>query len=180
RLEPDVLYYHLYASALAARLSTLGLPARRVHMVAGPLYLESPVIRPVERMLWRMDHVTICGTRCTSQLYGQLGCPPHRRPVATCGVDTDRFSPHLPVAAARQATDETAWRDLRATIRADLGIPADAFVVVMVAYVYPPKRLVHRGRGIKGHDVLLAAWRRFHASHPDSHLLLVGGEIGRA
>lgn len=174
RLEPDVLYYHLYASALAARLGTVGLPVRRVHMVAGPLYLESPVIRPIERMLWRMDHVTICGTTFTSQLYGQLGCPPHRRPVATCGVDTDRFSPHRPLAE-QNATDETARLDQRARIRADLGIPADAFVVVMVAYVYPPKRLVHRGRGIKGHDVLLTAWRRFHASHPNSHLLLVGG-----
>ena len=44
-LRPDVVHYHLYASALAARLSTLGLRLGRVHMVAGPLYLESRVIR---------------------------------------------------------------------------------------------------------------------------------------
>lgn len=175
RLEPDVVTYHLYASALAARLSTVGLPVRRVHMVAGPLYLESPMIRPIERLLWRMDHVTICGTEFTSKLYGRLGCPPRRRPVATCGVDTDRFSPAFLSITDRQPADGSARLELRAKVRAELGIPADAFVVVMVAYVYPPKRLVHRGRGIKGHDVLLTAWRRFHASHPDSHLLLVGG-----
>jgi glycosyltransferase involved in cell wall biosynthesis len=45
----------------------------------------------------------------------------------------------------------------------------------MVAFVYAPKQLTYNGRGIKGHDVLLTAWRSFHARHPRSHLLLVGG-----
>lgn len=175
RLEPDVVNYHLYASALAGRLSTIGLPVRRVHMVAGPLYLESPIIRPIERLLWRLDHLTICGTGFTSEFYGQLGCPPSRRPVATCGVDTDRFSPAWSTGTPPGSPDDSSERELRAKARAEIGIPAGDFLVVMVAYVYPPKRLVHRGVGIKGHDVLLSAWRRFHASHPDSHLLLVGG-----
>ncbi|GAB3141655.1 hypothetical protein GCM10027290_14750 [Micromonospora sonneratiae] len=231
RLRPDVLNYHLYASALAARISTVGLPLRRVHMVAGPLYLESPVIRPVERHLWRLDHVTICGTDYTARLYGELGCPPARRPVATCGVDTDHFHPARPLTSASAnpqavgtgtdpqpvgigtdpqpvgiGTDPqpvgigigqaagagphpprpTAPRsvpvprtfrasELKAKARAELGIPQDAFVVIMVAYVYPPKRLAYQGQGIKGHDVLLTAWRSFRARRPRAHLLLVGG-----
>ena len=50
-LTPDVLHYHLYASALATRLASVRLAVPRVHMVAGPLYLESPLIRagPNER-----------------------------------------------------------------------------------------------------------------------------------
>ncbi|MGW0433345.1 glycosyltransferase [Micromonospora sp. NPDC003197] len=178
-LRPDVVKYHLYASALAARLSTVGLPVRRAHMVAGPLYLESPVIRPVERRLWRLDHVTICGTDYTARLYGELGCPPDRRPVATCGVDTDHFDP-VPLAGPRTgpvppSIPRPRMTDLRAKARAELGIPQDAFVAIMVAYVYPPKRLAHQGRGIKGHDVLLTAWRSFQARTPRAHLLLVGG-----
>ncbi|MGI5215735.1 glycosyltransferase [Plantactinospora sp. CA-290183] len=172
RLRPDVLHYHLYASALAARVATLGLPVRRVHMVAGPLFLESPLIRPVERLLWRLDHVTICGTAHTSGLYGALGCPPARRPVATYGVDPAHFA-----APRTTAPDDPAGAgrdEVRAKSRAELGIDADAFLVVMVAYVYPPKRLAHRGRAIKGHDVLLAAWQTFRAGHPRAHLLLVG------
>lgn len=191
-LRPDAVIYHLYASALATRLSALGLPLRRIHMVAGPLYLESPVIRPVERLLWRLDHLTICGTAYTSQRYGRLGCPPQRRPVATCGVDTDRFAPAAgpdpaapasPTALAGSVGRIAEQRDAspaarlerRTKARAELGIPAEAFLTVMVAYVYPPKRLAHRGRGIKGHDVLLPAWRLFRDRHPDAHLLLVGG-----
>ncbi|WP_422770204.1 glycosyltransferase family 4 protein [Plantactinospora sp. WMMC1484] len=176
RLRPDVLHYHLYASALAARLSTPGLPVRRVHMVAGPLFLESALIRPVERVLWRLDHLTICGTEHTSRRYGDLGCPAPRRPVATYGVDPAHFAPSWSIADRDgTATAAPASREvLRAKIRADLGIDQDAFLAVMVAYVYPPKRLAHNGRAIKGHDVLLAAWRTFHGRHPRTHLLLVG------
>jgi glycosyltransferase involved in cell wall biosynthesis len=180
RLRPDVLQYHLYASALAARLSTLGLPLRRVHMVAGPLYLESPLIRPVERLLWRLDHVTICGTAFTSKLYGTLGCPPDRRPVATYGVDTDHFDPAGDDESAPRRRDPGRLAERRAKVRAEFGVAEDAFLVVMIAYVYPPKRLVHRGRGIKGHDVLLEAWQRFRSHHPRAHLLLVGGGWGSA
>ncbi|MDZ5447619.1 glycosyltransferase family 4 protein [Micromonospora sp. 4G57] len=168
--RPDVLHYHLYASALATRFATLRLPARRVHMSAGPLYLESPTIRPVERLLWRLDDTVICGTAYTSELYGRLGVPADRRPVVTYGVDTDRFSVRPPDGAPGGHRDE-----VRAKARAELGIDQDAFVAIMVAYVYAPRRLAHHGRGIKGHDVLLAAWRTFHARHPRSRLLLVGG-----
>ena len=178
RLRPDAVQYHLYASALAARLSTLGLPVRRIHSVAGPLYLESPLIHPVERLLWRLDDVIICGTQFTSTCYAALGCPAARRPVATYGVNTDHFAP--PTDAALAPGGRALPTNRRAKARADLGIAQDAFVVVMVAYVYPPRRLVHRGRGIKGHDVLLEAWRAFRRHRPQAHLLLVGGGYGPA
>ncbi|MEE3920665.1 glycosyltransferase family 4 protein [Micromonospora sp. BRA006-A] len=171
RLRPDALKYHLYASALAARFASLRLPLRRVHMVAGPLYPESPLIKIVERALWRLDHVTICGTGHTSGLYGALGCPAPRRPVVTYGARAAHFA-ELEGSAGR--------REVRAKARAELGIEEDAFVVIMVAYVYPPRRLVHKGRGIRGHDVLLAAWREFRADHPDARLLLVGAGFSPA
>ncbi|WP_422739395.1 glycosyltransferase [Micromonospora sp. WMMD729] len=163
RLRPDVVQYHLIASAYAVRLATVGMPVRRVHMVAGPAYLESRLVRSVERFMWRLDDVVICGCRYASARYGELGCPPQRRPVAVYGVDTDAFSP------------DATRPDQRAKVRAELGIDQGAFLAVMVSYVYPPKRLVHSGRGVKGHEVLLAAWRTFRRRHPDAHLLLVGG-----
>jgi glycosyltransferase involved in cell wall biosynthesis len=169
RLCPDVLNYHLYSSALAARLVAVGLPARRVHMVAGPLYLESPVIRPVERHLWRMDHVTICCTEHISGLYRELGCPAERRPVAQYGTDLTYFNPDWATSGQRTGTVER-----RAKARAEVGLTEGDFLVVMVAYVYVPKRLAHNGRGFKGQDVLLSAWPSFHARHPRSHLMLIG------
>lgn len=166
-LRPDAVLYHLYASALATRITTLGLPAARVHMIAGPLFLESPLIRSVERHLWRLDDLTVCGTAATSRLYQEIGCPPAQRTVITYGVDTDHFDPAGPPTTRRAA-------------RAELGLRADAFVAILVAFVYPPRGLVHRGRGIKGHDVLLTAWDTFAARHPEAQLLLVGGGWGPA
>jgi glycosyltransferase involved in cell wall biosynthesis len=162
----DGVLYHLYATALAIRLTTWGLGLRRVHMIAGPLFLESPVIAAVERLLWRLDSHIICGSRYIFELYRALGAQPHRMSVTPYGVDAAQFAP----GAAEQ----------RAAARRELGLPLEGLVVVMVSYVYAPKRLVHRGRAIKGHEVLLRAWEGFHRQHPDATLLLVGSGFDAA
>lgn len=167
--RPDVLHYHLYASALAARICSLGLKFARVHMVAGPLYLESPLIRVVERLLMWRDSVLIAGSQHTLEQYKRLGLPANRLEYVPYGVNTSAFRP--PNAGEIQEA------------RAELNLPADFFVVILAAYVYGPKRLVHRHSGIKGHDILLAAWQNFAESKKDVQLLLVGGgfdSIGRA
>lgn len=165
-LAPDVVLYHLYASAVAVRLAAAGLPPARVHMVAGPLYLESRPIRAVERWLVRLDTVTICGSAATAARYRRLGRPAALGPVVPYGVDTTRFRP--PADGARRAAREA------------LGLAPTTLVVVMVALFYAPKRLVHRGRGIKGHHTLLRAWEEFHRAHPDTRLVLVGGGFDAA
>ncbi|MFF5230793.1 glycosyltransferase [Dactylosporangium sp. NPDC000521] len=165
-LDPDVLHYHLYASALAARIASLGLPARRVHMVPGPLFLESPLIRTVERVLCRRDEVVISGSEHTATLYRAIGMPDSRVVPIHYGTDMEHFSP-----------PSDAYR---AACRAAFGLRDTTFTACMVAYVYPPKRLTHRGRGIKGHDILLTAWRRFRRDAPDSRLILLGGGFDAA
>ncbi|WFE61046.1 glycosyltransferase family 4 protein [Micromonospora sp. WMMD712] len=170
-LRPDVLNYHLYAAALAARAAAFRLPLRRVHMVAGPLYLESPVVRPVERLLWRLDDLIICCTQHISTHYRALGCPAERRPVAQYGVDLGHFDP---ARVGPTGTADPTRATARASVRAELGLDDDVFVALMVANTYTPKRIAFRGQNIKGHDVLLAAWRDFHAAHPRSRLLMAG------
>ncbi len=165
---PDVVLYHLYASALATRIASLGLDVPRVHMVAGPLYLESRPIRLVERALHRRDTHLIAGSAYTARAYRAIGRPARTMSTIPYGVDLERFRPG----------DRGA--------RESLGIPATAFVAIMVAYVYAPKQSVFPGVGVKGHEVLLDAWERHAASHPESVLLLVGsgfdesGEAHRA
>ncbi|MTD58033.1 glycosyltransferase [Amycolatopsis pithecellobii] len=166
RLSPDVLHYHLYASALAARLAGIGLGVPKVHMVAGPLYLESGPIRTAERLLSRLDSVTIGGSEFTARRYRELGRPHGRYPAIPYGLDTQYFQP--------------LGERTRTGTRTILGVDQGSFVVVMIALVYAPKRLVCGGRGIKGHDVLISAWRKFHAEHPDSRLILVGSGFDEA
>jgi glycosyltransferase involved in cell wall biosynthesis len=164
--RPDVVHYHLYASALAVRFATVGTGIARVHMVAGPLYLESPLIRAAERLLVRLDDVTIGGSDHTADLYRALGRGGDTVRSVPYGVDTDRFTP--PADALRQESREA------------LGVADDELLVVMIAYVYAPKTAVHTDRGIKGHDVLLEAWRRFVADGRRARLLLVGAGFDAA
>ncbi|EIV93297.1 glycosyltransferase [Frankia sp. QA3] len=165
-LGVDVVHYHLYASALAARLATLGTRITRVHMVAGPLYLDNTLIRRVERVLCRLDHLLIASSADIRQRYAALGLPAHRMRTLSYGVDLERFTP---------ADDER-----RRAARAELGLAEDEFVAVCVAYFYPPKRLVHPGQGVKGHEVLLAAWARFAERGGRGTLILLGGGYGEA
>ncbi|WP_283098783.1 glycosyltransferase [Frankia sp. AgB32] len=165
-LDVDVVHYHLYASALAARLATLGTRITRVHMVAGPLYLDNGLIRRVERVLCRLDHLLIASSGDIATRYAALGVPAHRLRTLSYGVDLARFTP--------------ADEERRRAARAELGLPADEFVAVCVAYFYPPKRLVRPGQGVKGHEVLLAAWARFVERGGTGTLILLGGGYGEA
>ncbi|WP_270888470.1 glycosyltransferase family 4 protein [Pedococcus sp. 5OH_020] len=153
---PDVIFYHLYASALACRIAGIALGARRVHMVAGPLYLENGIIRAVERFLCRFDSMLIAGSEYTARAYRRIGLPAGRLRTIPYGVDTERFRP-----------GSNQRREL-------YGVGDSTFVVIMVAYVYAPKGTVFPGVGIKGHDLVLQAWTEFTQRHPDSLLVLVG------
>jgi glycosyltransferase involved in cell wall biosynthesis len=154
--RPDVLFYHLYASALACRFASLGMNVRKVHMVAGPLYLESPKIAMVERALCRLDDHLIAGSEYTASRYRAIGMPDDRLSAIPYGVDISRF---------KRGTDN------RLSL---FNASEDTFVVVMVAYVYAPKSAVFPGVGIKGHETLLNAWAEFCVDHPDSVLVLAG------
>lgn len=158
-LAPDVVFFHLYASALAVRLSMLFTGVKTVHMVAGPLYLDSTVIRNVEKVLCRLDDVVIGGSEHTADRYRALGMPASRVRAIPYGVDLTRF-------------------EIGEVVPSD---PApETFTVIMVAYVYAPKSAVYPGVGIKGHEVLLQAWAEFVAQHPQSRLVLVGAGFDTA
>ncbi|WP_461164712.1 glycosyltransferase [Arthrobacter sp. R4-81] len=163
--SPDVLHYHLYASALATRLAAIGLGIPSVHMVAGPLYLDSGIIRFAERFLVTRDTKLIAGSRNTADRYLALGLQPSNLDVVPYGVDVETF--RLPTFQEKLAA------------RDELNFSQDLFVAVIVAYVYGPKRLVHVHSGIKGHDILLSAWKRFAINKKDVKLLLVGNGFDR-
>jgi len=162
-LRPDVVVSHLYASALAGRLATAGTPVPHVFMSAGPLYLENRLIHALERQLCRLDEHVICSSGVLYEAYRDLG-----RPIERLSL--------IPYPRAR------GWAEgapsSRTEARRALGLPADGFVACCVAMFYGPKRLVHRGVGIKGHDVLLDAWARYRHGGGAGELVLVGSGFG--
>ncbi|GLZ30108.1 hypothetical protein Lesp02_22980 [Lentzea sp. NBRC 105346] len=157
QLAPDVLLHHRFTSALAIRIAGAALGVAWVRMVAGASHLEARSARTVERVLARLDSVTVCANRFTARAYRAIGRPTGRTPIIPYGVDTRLFRPVGPAE--------------RAQVRVRLGVADEDFVVIMV----PPAQFGHKG----SHEVVLAAWRRFRVEHPGSHLLLVGaGEAG--
>lgn len=160
--RPHVLFYQLWASAIMGRIASLGVGGlRRVHMIPGPLFLESAGLRWVERLLVRRDHLVLAASRYTAAKYLEMGVPADRLIEIPYGVDVERFRP----ASASE----------RRRMRAAMGIPAGAFVVTMVSLVYGGKRSVFGGRPIKGHRDLLEAWAALELGTRPRHLLLVGG-----
>nr|WP_246306271.1 glycosyltransferase [Allobranchiibius huperziae] len=155
RETPDVVFYHLILSALLARLAAIGTPSRTVHMVAGPLYLESRVLATIESIASRLDDAIIAGSEYTERKYAAIGYPASRLRAIPYGVDTQKFDPA---------------RDLSQESIAD----PDTFVCIMVAYFYAPKQSVFRGQGIKGHETMIEAWQQFHAKNPRSRIVFVG------
>jgi glycosyltransferase involved in cell wall biosynthesis len=163
-IRADVVVSHLYASALAGRFTTARSQLPHIFMSAGPLYLENPIIRLAERMLWRFDDHIICSSGVLHEMYRRLGVPADRLSMVPYTIDPRWFS----------ATTIDERNDIRRRLDLD---PAE-FVVCCAAYFYGPKRLVHRGRGIKGHDILLEAWDQYRRSGRGGTLLLVGGGFG--
>lgn len=133
-------------------------------MSAGPLYLENRAIALAERVLCRLDAHVICSSGALLTWYLRLGMPDDRLSMVPYTVDPSWSGSGGP--------------DARRQARLELALADDEFVVCCVAYFYAPKRLVHRGRGIKGHDTLLEAWALHRQRGGRGTLLLVGGGFG--
>lgn len=163
-LHADVVVSHLYASALAGRAALFRSAVPHIFMSAGPLYLEHPAIRAAERALRRLDALTICSSGILYEEYRRLGAPRRRLARIPYVWEMDRHS--------------DLGEGARLAARSELGIDPAQMVFACVAMFYAPKRLVHRGKGIKGHNVLLEAWRLYRQSGGQGLLLVVGGGFG--
>jgi glycosyltransferase involved in cell wall biosynthesis len=134
-----------------------------VFQVPGPLFLETRLLRIIERLLSTLDDFIICGSFYTYAKYLDIGLSESKLSPTAFGVDTRKFT-------------RSMNQEKRRMRRVELGIPEEATVFVMVAYVYPPKSFVFRGRGIKGHETLIEAWGKFSNIEKDVFLVLVGDE----
>ena len=170
RLRPDVVHSHIISSVVTSRIAAwiADVPIR-IGANAGPLTLESELLRPAEIGTARFDTRTIASCSYTLELYARYGIPRSQCDLVYYGPDETRFDPA---------------RADGARVRRELGIAGDTPVVGIVAYFYAPSKspavfgpeLV--GRGLKGHEVLLDAVPQILAQFPDTKFVLVGGGWG--
>jgi glycosyltransferase involved in cell wall biosynthesis len=164
RLTPDVVHSHIINSVVTARLAAwlAGVPIR-IGVNAGPLTLESELLRPIELGTAFCDTTSIASCGYTLELFDRYGIEP--RELIFYAADERRFDPA---------------RADGARVRRELGVDDGAPLVGMVAYFYPlatnaavfPPHMI--GRGVKGHEVLLHAFARVVAEVPEAKLALVG------
>lgn len=134
-----------WLGALAAK--SLGLPVVRSRHVS---------IRILSRraLVYRLaDRVVTSGEAVRAIVVG-AGVPDARVVSIPPGVDTRRFHPGVSGA----------------TVRDELGLPADRPLIGLVANI----------RGSKGHDVFLEAARDVLRARPDARFLIVGDGVGHA
>jgi glycosyltransferase involved in cell wall biosynthesis len=172
RLDVDVVHTHIFSSMLIGRLAAaIARVPIRVAMIASPLHLESVVLRRIDLGTHRLDHRLLAGCQYTNDLYRSLGVSESRRRTVGYGIDPTGFDP----AAADGAR-----------VRHELGLADGTPVVGQVAWFYPALTPPiappgTEGRGIKGHEDLLAAARIVLDRRPDVRFLVVGdgfGELG--
>lgn len=154
RRQLDVVHAHSGVWLKAARAArAAGVPGV-VHTFHGIVQNEpwyNDVLRRVAA--WSTDRVVAVSESLAERLVQRCGISRARVEVVINGVDTTRFSPGERDAA-----------------RASLGVEAGAFVVGHVARLDP----------IKNQAMLLRAFAEFHATAPESVLVLIGNGVMRA
>lgn len=151
--QPDLVHLHSAKAGLAGRLALRGrLPtvfepnAWSFEAMRGPL---RSLAVAWERRAARWTDLLICVSRMERTLGEEVGISAPFEVVPN-GVDLEAWPAPAP--------------DERVTVRARLGLPLDAPLVVCVG------RLSEQ----KGQDVLLRAWPRVVAARGDARLILVG------
>lgn len=163
----DVAHMHLFPGALWARLAAWRacVPVRATQW-PGPAPLEYFLFRQIDNATAWMDTALIGGCRWVEEHYRKRLLTRHKAFCVHYPVDTSPFDPTL---------------DGR-PIRDELGIPLDALVISLIAYMYPPlsasgilrppRHLL--GGSIKGHEILIQAVPKVLRQRPDAYFLIVG------
>jgi glycosyltransferase involved in cell wall biosynthesis len=166
KLRPDVVHSHIINSVVTARLASW-IADVPMHLGGNihPHSMDSDVLRPIEVGTSFCDTATIASSMYTRDLMLRHGIPPEQLELIYYAVDQSGHDPALADGSR---------------VREELGIAADAPVIGMIAYFYPPtntagllpEQLV--GRGIKGHEVLIRAVPNVLKSFPEAKFILVG------
>jgi len=162
-IRPDVtstwMYHADLVGGLATRLAGLPGPAWGIHN--GDLSIESTkrltraVIRLNARLSGALPRLIICCSHAARRMHVEQGYRDDRFMVIPNGFDMERFRP---------SDDARRW------LRAELGLPADAVLVGLVARWHP----------VKDHAGFLRAASLVSRTHPGTHYLLVGSECDAA
>lgn len=159
RLQPDLvqtwLYHSDFLGLLAARLAGISRVVWNIRCsVADERHFRrgaSPLLRLLARMS-AMPVAVISNSVAGQDLHASIGYHPRRWEIIPNGIDTTVFRP------------EPAHR---AALRSELGLPADAALVGLIARYDP----------LKDHATFLRSAQHVLVSRPETHFLCAGQDV---
>ena len=100
-----IVHTYIFNSILMGRIAAwlAGVPCR-VSMVPGPLHLEAPLTRWLDRCTWRMDHRVVAGSQWTRDRYRALGLRAPRLISILYGTIPRGSTRRMPTRAASAAS----------------------------------------------------------------------------
>ena len=162
-VKPDIIHSHFVASTLLMRLALRKVSTPRIFHVPGPLHLEHRIFRNIEIGLATKDDYWLASCLWTKRKYLSCGIQESHVGLAYYGVNEEDF------LFANPTTD---------TLKKQLKLPEDSFVIGMVAYFYAPKKHLGQKRGLKGHEDLIDAVAIVQNTYPQVKCIFVGGPWG--
>jgi glycosyltransferase involved in cell wall biosynthesis len=159
QVRPDLIHTHHVGTTFLVR-AALGKksPIPRIFQVAGPLHLESDFFSWLDLRLSGPQDFWIATCNWTRNRYRALGVTEGHVFLSYAGTDT------APFGGPRTGI-----------LRRELGIPINAPLVGMVAYMYAPKWILGQHRGLKGHETFIAAMGRVRERRPEVRAIIIGG-----
>jgi glycosyltransferase involved in cell wall biosynthesis len=158
-VRPDLIHTHHVGTTFVARLA-LGKNSRipRIFQVPGPLHLEHSFFAWLDITLAGPRDFWIATCDSTREKYRLHGVAPDQVFLSRIGMRA------IPIGPRRNDH-----------LRRELGIPLDAPVIGMVAYIYAPKFFLGQTRGVKGHEDFIAALALIKKTRRDVRGVIVGG-----
>lgn len=176
----DLVHTHLYRAGLYGRLAARLGGVRTVVATEHSLHpgvIEGRAVTPGVKALYlaaeRLGTTTVAVSRQVADTLGAWGVPPHRVHLLPNGIEASRYA--LPTAS-RIA--------LRQTVRAELGLPQQAWVVGAVGRLVPGKRfellidsLAELTALAEEHPALREPWLLLVGAGPEQDALLRRAEL---
>jgi len=162
-VKPDIIHSHFVATTLLMRLALRKVPIPRIFHVPGPLHLEYGLFRNIEMRVATKDDYWLASCLWTRTKYLSCGVEESHVGLAYYGVNEEDF---------------LFAKDNSNTLRKQLQLAEDCFVIGMVAYFYSPKKYLGQTRGLKGHEDLIDAIAIVQQSYPQVKCIFVGGPWG--
>jgi len=157
KVQPDIIHSWFAQTTMYMRFFLRDIHIPRIFQVPGPLHLQNPFYRKADVRSATKDDYWIGTSKCINQFYIDEGVDKERLALVYLGVDLNDYEPKPP-----------------GFLRQNYPIPEDRKLIGIVAYIYPPNKMLFRKRGLKGHEDLIDAFSILLKKRNDIHLVICG------